>query len=39
VCKIDKIIGVFTEKLEKSAFSFTKKLEFGDFLAFEEQLC
>lgn len=38
VCKIDKIIDVFTEKLKKSAIGFSEKIENGDFLDFEKGL-
>lgn len=38
MCKINKIIDVFTEKLEKSVIGFVENLENGNFLEFEEAL-
>jgi len=38
VCKINKIVDVFTDILEKSILDFTENLEKGNFLGFEERL-
>lgn len=38
MCKINKIVDVFTEKLEKSVLCFVENLEKGNFLEFEKDL-
>lgn len=38
MCKINKIVNVFTEKLEKSVLCFVENLEKGNFLEFEKTL-